>query len=174
MNANDRAVLQRAHAVMNKRNLPIGMTMCMPRTCAVSGLLYAALYHEKNGFWLFSECVRVTHEGAGQSSGIRVPWDSIYGAEKEICPWCHSGAKKISDSFSSTIHCPKCSQDVCVGRTSGDMFHCCDACGGGGIVSGSIDSSVAFTMGGSMLQGAQQSRIGKAAAPRLMLTSGKR
>lgn len=174
MNANDRAVLLRAHQVMSKRNLPIGLTLCMPRTCAVRGLSYGAMYREKNGLWIFSECVMAAEEASGQSSGMTLRWDAISGAEREICPWCKTGVRELGDCFSSSIHCFKCSRDICVGRCSGQSFRCCDACGASGTISGTVESSVGFAMSGMGLQGTQQARIGKASAPKLMLTSGRR
>jgi hypothetical protein len=174
MKATDRAVLERARKVMEKRNLPIGMTVFMPRICAVRGLPYAALYREKDGLWTFGECVRAAERGSGGASQMAIRWDTILGSEREICPWCNAGVKIVATGPASSIHCSKCSRDVCVGRCFGSTFQCCDACGAVGDISGSTESSVAFAMSGATANGARQARIGKPSAPRLMLTSGTR
>jgi hypothetical protein len=179
MNALEKNVVSAALATMQRRNLPIGRLAQMKRICAVHGTAWTAQYREVNGLWRLERCVRPAYGGSdsgSQASNIVIDVAAMEAGDPEICPWCGCGPKDIDGSLTSHVLCSGCGNNVCLGRTVGKAFRCCDQCGKKGQIGGYFTSYTASEVR-NVARGAMVKSDRTAALPapaRLQLTSGKR
>jgi hypothetical protein len=178
MNAIQKNVVSAALATMQRRNLPVGRLAQMKRICAVHGTAWAAQYRESNGLWRLERCVRPAYgvSNVGTQSDIVIDSNRIADGEPEICPWCGCGPKEIGGQPLFHVQCSGCRNHVCLGRTVGDNFRCCDRCGTSGRIGGYFSSYTASEIRNVARGGTLQSVNTKALATpaRLQLTNGKR
>jgi hypothetical protein len=141
----------------------------MPRVCAKNNRHYAALYITlPNGRYRFRECVPAIAGPAGKGELQNIDLSQIDSAwlNKEKCLWCGSG---------SLVRCGNCNQYVCAGRTDGEAFKCCRACGFEGVISGTYSSFTGSKQSSRPTLKAPSSAPGALRAPvgnGLMLTTG--
>ncbi|WP_263351372.1 hypothetical protein [Acidicapsa acidisoli] len=142
-------------------------TITAPRVCAVHNRRYAAIYLAlPNGRYRFKECVPAGKAGVGEAKMQTVELSQIDNewVNPEKCLWCGNAV---------IARCGKCTEFVCCGRVTGNVFKCCDACGCEGAFSGTYSS---FTGSKQAFTAALKATFGHAAlrAPgnTLMLTRG--
>jgi len=175
MNANEKSLVAKAMAVIQRRGLPVGRTAAMKRVCAVHGTAYAAVYREINGRWRLEECVRATSASGPVGSRIVIDAASVEDGIADICPWCGCGPKIVGEGAGAYVRCGRCQNLVCLGRTDGLLFKCCDQCGNVAKISGFIAEFEGWTRNLSprgMMAG--DSRPALASPARLRLSAGKR
>jgi hypothetical protein len=149
MNEKEKSVVDTALAVMRRRGIPTDRFIEMKRVCAVHGTSYAAVYREVNGRWKLEGCIRALSDSGTRSGGAKMVIDDslIDPNNGEICPWCGCGPKIVCGTEAIFVRCGGCKNSVCLGRTSGDTFKCCDQCGKVSRISGSVSKFDAWTRG---------------------------
>jgi hypothetical protein len=179
VNVKDQKIVVAALATMQRRNLPIGRLAQMKRICAVHGTAWAARYREVGGLWQLEGCIRPSSGGSTNgtpSSNIVIDVGAIKPGAIETCPWCGCGAKEINGDLISHVMCSGCDNAVCLGRTVGTDFRCCDQCGTKGKINGtytSYDASeVRNEARGALGNGRRTSAL--PAPSRMQLTNGGR
>jgi len=179
MNAHERNIVGEALATMQRRSLPIGRLAQMKRICAVHGTVWAAQYREMNGRWHLERCVRPTPGGSAQGGVVSefvIDSENVETNGGEVCPWCGCGPKDVDGELTLLVRCSACGNSVCLGRTVGNVFRCCDQCGKTGRIGGTITNYTASDVN-TVARGAGCSADVSAALPapsRLQLTNGRR
>jgi hypothetical protein len=137
---NQQLVVQRALSAIRRQ--AAGRTVEMMRLCSKRGMRYAALYSEHGGRWRHEGCVKLEHGSVRTVAGrtMEIDGNLFEDLANELCPWCGCGSKTVNGEVLLFARCGRCNMDVCLGRTAGNTFRCCDECGNTGVFCGEIKS----------------------------------
>ncbi|MEM6898667.1 MAG: hypothetical protein AAF583_02690 [Pseudomonadota bacterium] len=106
--------------------------------CAVHGLPSVATFKRNaSGIYVWQKTephlAGQSAGGAGEIHADEIPMSKMRWAGFE-CAWCDART-----GWPEIIHCYKCDELVCSGRTEGTDFKCYDDCGAEGVLNGSIE-----------------------------------